>query len=135
MAEILATIRLFTIVWHWNAFFDGLIYMNRTEDYPLQTYIRQFVVTIDPNSLDIENMSRIAKVSDRTLNAAKIVVTTLPVLLLYPLLQRFFISGIMLGSVKEWPERASKDGSPCQNVASPRASSYDKACRGSERVD
>lgn len=59
------------------------------------------MITIDPNSFDIENMQRIAKVSDRTLNAAKIVITTIPVLAIYPFLQRFFITGIMLGSVKE----------------------------------
>lgn len=99
---ILATVVLFTIVWNWNAFFDGLIYMTRTEQYPLQTYIQQMVVTINPGELvDPETIRRRMAVSSRTLNSAKIVVTMLPIMVIYPKLQKYFIKGILLGSVKE----------------------------------
>ena len=101
---ILATITLFMVVWQWNAFFDGLIYMTKTSQYPLQTYIQQMVITIDPLKLiaDGGDFSKIgAIVSNRTLNASKLVITMLPILLIYPYLQKYFVKGIMLGSIKE----------------------------------
>ena len=98
---VLATVVLFIIVWNWNAFFDGLILMNRTEQYPLQTYIAQLVAVINPSLLNVEEINKLARISQRTLNAAKIVITMLPILALYPFMQRYYIKGIMLGSIKE----------------------------------
>ena len=96
----LATIILFCIVNHWNDFFSGLVYMNKTSMYPLQTYIQQLSVDMS-QSTDPEQLKRFAQVSNKTLDAAKIVVSTIPLLIIYPFLQKYFVSGIVIGAVKE----------------------------------
>jgi putative aldouronate transport system permease protein len=78
-----------------------LIFMTREEFYPLQTYIQQLTVVLDPASMTEDQYKRMSELSNRTLNAAKIFIAMLPVLVVYPFLQRFFIHGITLGSVKE----------------------------------
>lgn len=99
---VLATTTLFLIVAVWNEFMLGMIFIRSPEDVPLQTYMQQIVVRIDPNLLkSVEDVRRITSVSDKTLSAAKIFTSMLPIMIIYPFLQRYFISGIMLGSVKE----------------------------------
>ena len=100
----LATVALFSIVGNWNDFFSGLIYMTKVSNYPLMTYIQSLTINIQEllkagaNSSVLEN---VAAVSNRNLNAAKIVISTIPLLLIYPMLQKYFITGIVVGSVKE----------------------------------
>ena len=96
----LATIILFCIVNHWNDFFSGLVYMNKTSMYPLQTYIQQLSVDMSQIT-DPEQLKRFAQGSNKTLDAAKIVVSTIPLLIIYPFLQKYFVSGIVIGAVKE----------------------------------
>ena len=96
----LATIILFCIVNHWNDFFSGLVYMNKTSMYPLQTYIQQLSVDMSQIT-DPEQLKRFAQVSNKTLDTAKIVVSTIPLLIIYPFLQKYFVSGIVIGAVKE----------------------------------
>ncbi|MFC5404378.1 carbohydrate ABC transporter permease [Cohnella soli] len=97
----LATIGLFTMVGHWNSWFDGLILMNRPEHYPLQTFLQTIVIKKDMRFMTSQDAELLRLISDRTSGAAQIFVASLPILLVYPFLQRFFIKGIVLGSVKE----------------------------------
>ncbi|GAA4079806.1 carbohydrate ABC transporter permease [Amphibacillus indicireducens] len=100
----LATVALFSIVGNWNDFFSGLIYMTRVSNYPLMTYIQSLTIDIQAmiqQGIDSTNLSQLMGVSDRNLNAAKIVVSSIPLILIYPFLQKYFITGIVVGSVKE----------------------------------
>ncbi|MBM7565489.1 carbohydrate ABC transporter permease [Paenibacillus sacheonensis] len=98
---IMATIALFVVVGNWNAYYDGLIYSMKTSDFPLQTYIQQLVVNYDTTIRDVDQVRDLLAISNRSLTAAKLVITMIPILLVYPFMQKYFISGIMLGSVKE----------------------------------
>ncbi|MBB6730183.1 carbohydrate ABC transporter permease [Cohnella zeiphila] len=97
----LATITLFATVGHWNSWFDGLIFMNSPEHYPLQSYLQTVVINRDLSLVTSADMATLAEVNDRTAKAAQIFLGALPILLVYPFLQRFFMKGIVLGSVKE----------------------------------
>jgi len=97
----IATILLFTIVGHWNSWFDGLIYMNQPEHYPLQTFLQTNVITKQLSQMTAQEAEQYLRISDRTGRAAQIFVAALPVMVVYPFLQRFFMKGIVLGSVKE----------------------------------
>lgn len=97
----LATIGLFTIVGHWNSWFDGLILMNRPENYPLQTFLQTIIIKKDFRFISSEELDILRQLSDRTSTAAQIFVAAFPILIVYPFLQRFFIKGIVMGSVKE----------------------------------
>ncbi|GGG68709.1 carbohydrate ABC transporter permease [Paenibacillus radicis (ex Gao et al. 2016)] len=98
----LATLALFCIVNHWNSWFEGLILMNRTENYPLQSYLQTIII----NPENFISMARgeysdlLNFVNARTSRAAQLFVGTLPILLVYPFLQKYFTSGLVLGSVK-----------------------------------
>lgn len=97
----LATVGLFTMVNHWNSWFDGMIYISDTKKYPLQTYLKNIINSVDMASIDLNSVSALEKVSQQTLSAAQIFVAIIPVLIVYPLLQKYFITGMTLGSVKE----------------------------------
>lgn len=96
---VLATLILFVAVNHWNEWFNGLIYMNRPENYPLQSYLQTIVVEIDPElitSIDDTLMN----VTQKSSKSAQIFLAMLPILCVYPFLQKYFTSGIVMGSVK-----------------------------------
>lgn len=102
----LATVSLFSIVGSWNDFFGGLIYMTQVSNYPLMTYIQSLSINIaetlqNSAGLSSEQLQSLLAVSDRNLNAAKIVIAIIPLLVIYPFLQKYFVSGIVVGAVKE----------------------------------
>jgi putative aldouronate transport system permease protein len=96
----IATISLFTMVFHWNSWFDGLIYNTNASNYPLQTFLQTIVVQQDFSNVDVDaDMMR--NLSQRTVQSAQIFISALPMLIVYPFLQRFFVKGIVLGADKE----------------------------------
>lgn len=96
---VIATVTLFSFISHWNSWFDGKIYNNQTTNYPLQTYLQNLISSSDmTNAAEaIEN----ALSNVKTLQAAQLVLTLLPILLIYPFLQKYFVTGMMVGAVKE----------------------------------
>ena len=97
----LATVGLFTIVFHWNSWFDGMVFISNPAKYPLQTYLRNLIQSVNSSSLDINSIELMRLVSQKTLTAAQIFIAIIPILILYPWLQKYFVKGMTLGSVKE----------------------------------
>jgi putative aldouronate transport system permease protein len=99
----IATIGLFTIVGHWNAWFDGILYLNSPDKYPLQTYLSTLIMSINAqmSSLSIEQLKAMDNLSEKTLRTAQIFMGALPIMLVYPFLQKYFVKGMTVGSVKE----------------------------------
>jgi putative aldouronate transport system permease protein len=97
---VLATVTLFVAVSHWNAWFDGLILMNSPDKYPLQSYLQTVIVNPDPRMLTERDLALLKIISNRTTRAAQIFIAMIPILVVYPFLQRYFTTGIKLGSVK-----------------------------------
>jgi len=99
----LATITLLCFIMHWNSWFDGLLFINNPKDYPLQSYLQTIVVTrMDINSMarNPEQWKLIQLVAERTVKSAQIFLATIPVMIVYPYLQRNFTRGLLVGSIK-----------------------------------
>ncbi|MEC0243805.1 carbohydrate ABC transporter permease [Paenibacillus dokdonensis] len=99
----IATIGLFTIVGHWNAWFDGILYLNSPDKYPLQTYLSTLIMSINAQmqSLSLEQIKAMENLSEKTLQTAQIFMGALPIMVVYPFLQKYFVKGMTVGSVKE----------------------------------
>jgi putative aldouronate transport system permease protein len=96
----IATISLFSLVNHWNSWFDGIILMKKPSQYPLQSYLQTVIIQGDTALKSMTDWQSMALVSDRTLKCAQIFISTIPIILAYPFLQRYFVKGMVLGSVK-----------------------------------
>lgn len=98
----IATVTLFSLINHWNAWFDGLIYSNHTENYPMQSYLQTMVVSTSSamEEMDIEKMLDLMNVNETNMQSAQIFISIIPLMLIYPFLQRYFTTGLTMGSVK-----------------------------------
>lgn len=94
----IATITLFIAVYHWNALMDGILYINTPVKKPLQVYLNDIVVAGQTDDLFGDSSAR--WMPTLSLKTATIFASTLPILMVYPFLQRYFVKGIMVGSVK-----------------------------------
>lgn len=96
----LATLALFSMVEHWNSWFDGLLLMGDPNHYPLQSYIQTIVIQQNLSNMSRDEALNLTLISDRTLKSSQIFLGSLPIILAYPFLQKYFVKGIVLGSVK-----------------------------------
>jgi len=96
----IATLSLFTMVYQWNSWFDGMIYMSDIKNYPLASLLQTIIVQQDLSKINVDP-SMLENISQRTVRAAQIFIGALPILMVYPFLQRFFVKGIVIGAVKE----------------------------------
>lgn len=95
---VLATVTLFSFIDHWNSWFDGKIYNNDSANYPLQTYLQAMLSNVD-NTVVSDSIQNIMT-NTQTLEAAQMFLTLLPLLVIYPFLQKYFVKGITVGAVK-----------------------------------
>lgn len=101
---VIATIGLWYAVFHWNQWFDAAIYINDAKKLPLQLILRGILEYGTGQYSDYSGLAEMTELTDpppaESLKAAMIVITTLPILMIYPFIQRYFVRGIMLGSIK-----------------------------------
>lgn len=101
---VLATIALFYAVAFWNDYFASLIYINTPENKPLQLYLKELFVSSSDTFLQLGahmNVDAAMNTSPQAIQAASILLATVPILLVYPFLQKYFVKGVLVGSVKE----------------------------------
>jgi len=98
----LATVALFSFVYHWNEWFNGMLFMNDPKNYPLQTYLQTLLVNFREliRQMGSEYMQLIRRMNERTGRAAQLFLGMIPVLCIYPFLQKYFTRGLIIGSVK-----------------------------------
>jgi putative aldouronate transport system permease protein len=98
----LATVGLFCTVGHWNDWLSGIIYMNRPENYPLQSYLQTLLRSFEEmmRVAGVDYVRLLAMMNARTGRAAQLFLGALPMMLVYPFLQKYFTTGLVIGSVK-----------------------------------
>ncbi|WP_044477413.1 carbohydrate ABC transporter permease [Paenibacillus antibioticophila] len=106
---VIATLALFTAVYHWNEWFLAGIYISDQNKYPIQTILRQILLSnivseqggggLDASSL--AHMQRAKTITSKSLSMATMIVATLPIICVYPFVQKYFVKGVLVGSLKE----------------------------------
>ncbi|MEC0204942.1 carbohydrate ABC transporter permease [Paenibacillus lautus] len=98
---VIAVMVLFYGVWHWNKWFDALIYLRDRNLFPLQLILREILIQNDTSSMMTSVGGGDRMPVGETIKYATIMVATLPILFLYPFLQKYFVKGVMIGAIKE----------------------------------
>lgn len=99
----LASLLLFSMIGHWNAWFDGMFYMNNPNNYPMATYLATQIINNNQSMTNMtpEQLALLSSLSEKTVRSAQLFISIIPILVVYPFLQKFFVKGITVGSVKE----------------------------------
>jgi putative aldouronate transport system permease protein len=96
-----AVIVLYYAVQHWNAWFNAMIFLQNKELYPLQLILREIMIQNDSSYMVQSLGAGEQEMYSETIKYAVVIVATLPILLLYPFLQKYFVKGVMVGALKE----------------------------------
>lgn len=101
---LLATYALFTIVGHWNSWFSAMLYLKDSSKYPLQLYLRRLLVQNDLSGTYSNSASGAlissGQMTPQNAQMAAIVLSILPIMMIYPYVQKYFVKGVMIGSIK-----------------------------------
>lgn len=99
---ILAVMTLFYSVAHWNSFFSALIYLSERDKYPLQLFLREILIQSNMQDMIQTSEESLAKtiMEAESIKYALVIVANLPILMLYPFLQRYFVKGMVIGAIK-----------------------------------
>jgi len=100
--SIIAIITMYYAVGHWNSYFGAFLYLNDSELYPLQLFLREILLQtqLDASAFDDPEMAAQMQSQAEALKYSVIVVATAPLMCVYPLVQKHFVKGVMIGSVK-----------------------------------
>lgn len=101
---VIAVIALYLAVSYWNSYFNAMIFLTDTDKYPLQLYLRQILLTVSESasmdsSLDSQALIQLQQMG-QVIKYGVIVVATVPIICVYPFIQKYFVKGVMIGSVK-----------------------------------
>ncbi len=96
---VLSVMVLFYAVDHWNSYFSALVYLNDQKLYPLQMHLRKILIQYNQNEM-LQELTQGRDVVGQSVRYATIIVSTVPILLIYPFLQRYFVKGVMVGAIK-----------------------------------
>ena len=98
---VLATFGLFYAVGHWNSYFSAMIYLTDDKMYPLQLILRQIIITAEASASDMTLLDPdFVEPPTESIKMAVIVVATVPIMCVYPFLQKYFVKGVMVGALK-----------------------------------
>lgn len=97
---VLAVMILYYTVQHWNAWFNAMLFMNTREKFPLQLILREVLIQEDTSSMVMGVSDNAKNYVSETIKYAVVVIATLPILCIYPFLQKYFAQGVMIGAVK-----------------------------------
>lgn len=97
----IAVITLFYAVAHWNAWFDAMLFLRHRDWYPLQLILREILISNSTSTMTSGASASDVMPLGETIKYATIIVATVPILCIYPFLQRYFVKGVMVGAIKE----------------------------------
>jgi putative aldouronate transport system permease protein len=98
---IIAVLMLFYAVGHWNSYFNAVLYLSSAELQPMQVYLMKILVAMSDQFVGDTSVGIFRAAEVEQLKFSSIIITILPILVIYPFLQKYFVKGVMIGALKE----------------------------------